>query len=583
MTSLLRTAARLGARALAPAALLLGAAACNDIVDLDEKPHTFLSPETFFNSDANITVALNGAYAPLSNTWGWNTEYATWCDDNEMSCWNWMGGGFRGLLNASPEGSATYVADYQLIGRANTLIAALPGAQGVSEAMKKQATAEARFLRGYAYFDLARRYGSVPLRLEAYTPDPTLGDLGRTPLPEVYAAIVADLKAAAENLPASYGAPNGGIKPTKAAALGMLAKVYLEMAGAQLDTTALRAQKAQNNRLARETAAAAMEAAVAGGIALNDDYMRTFDTRTQDNDREIMFAIQLLNRPNMTSPIGQYFSPLGDGRVAGLGQGFLLFRQDFLNTFEPGDKRVEHNKAVSWSWTQQNNAYGVRTVIAEDSLSVLMAAGIVRDTVPLKTDGWAESCASFMHPTKRVIYASGRVDTLGISKPIYTLKYLDPTSAGGSQNTNNVIVLRYADLLLVRAEAENEVNGPAAALPFIDQVRRRAGLPGLATANPAAATSQAAFRKAVWAERAHELYAEFQAVFDLKREWSDDGKPRWLEVMNAPSTEKVRRGYWNSDYSSHGACRPRAAYQLWQPLPQSEISANQLIQQNPGW
>jgi starch-binding outer membrane protein, SusD/RagB family len=579
MTSLLRTAMR----ALAPAALLLATAGCNDVVDLTETPQTFLSPETFFNSDANIDVALNGMYAPLSNTWGWNTEYATWCDDNEMSCWNWMGGGFRGLLNASPEGSATYEADYRVIGRANTLLAALPQAQGVTDAKKKQAAAEARFVRGYAYFDLARRYGSVPLRLEAYTPDPTLGDLARAPLPEVYAAIVADLKAAADNLPASYGGPNGGIKPTKAAALGLLAKVYLEMAGAQLDSTSLRAQKAQNNQLARDAAAAAMDAATAGGIALNADYMKAFDTRTQDNDAEILFAIQMLNRPNMSAPVGQYFTPLGDARVAGLGQGFLLFRQDFLNTFEAGDKRVEHNKAISWSWTQQNNAYGARTVIVEDSLSALMAAGIVKDTVPLKQDGWAEGCASFMHPTKRVVYANGRADTLGISKPIYTLKYLDPSSAGGSQNTNNILVLRYADVLLVRAEAENEVSGPAAALPFIDMVRRRAGLPSLAVANPAAASDKAAFRRAVWQERAHELYAEFQAVFDLKREWSADGKPRWLEAMNATSTETTRRGYWGSDYSSHGACRPRAGYQLWQPLPQSEISANQLVKQNTGW
>ena len=77
--------------------------------------------------------------------------------------------------------------------------------------------------------------------------------------------------------------------------------------------------------------------------------------------------------------------------------------------------------------------------------------------------------------------------------------------------------------------------------------------------------------------------AEFQAVFDLKREWSADGKPRWLEVMNASSTETVRRGYWGADYSTQGACRPRAGYQLWQPLPQSEISANQMIKQNAGW
>ena len=579
---------RFAARVLAPAAaLVVGVAAC---ADLDETPQTFLSPETFFTSDANVRTAAAGMYVPLINGWGWSTTWSTWCDDNEMYCWNWMSGGFRGLLNAGPEGSEAYIHDYRVVARANDLLANLPGASGVTAATKKQAAGEAYFIRGYAYFDLARRYGMVPLRLTPYQSDPTLGDIPRNPLPDVYAAIVADLKAAADSLPLSYGGPNGGLRPTKAAAFGLLAKVYMEMAGAQMDTTALNGREAEFHGLALQAAKAAMDNA--GNHALNVDYMKAFDTRTQEADPEILFALNIQNKSDQTSPIAQYFSPVGDPRVAGLGQGFLYMRQDFFLSFEAGDKRAEPNKAVSWSWTQQNGWRGRRTVLYEDSLTTLFQKGLVRTKVTngvthpdttagsgMDAGGWSEGCGSFLHPTVRLVWADGRIDSVGISKGLYSLKYLDPVNAGTSNsNTNNVIILRYADVILLRAEAENEVNGPGAALPFIDMVRTRAGLQSLATANPAAMASKAAFRQAVWTERSHELYAEFQATWDLKRQG------RWLAVQNAnqvlPAHKKT--GYWGHDLTAY-PCRPRSNYQLWQPLPQAEIAANQLLQQNPGW
>jgi hypothetical protein len=119
-------------------------------------------------------------------------------------------------------------------------------------------------------------------------------------------------------------------------------------------------------------------------------------------------------------------------------------------------------------------------------------------------------------------------------------------------------------VLLVFAEAENEVNGPtAAAYDAVNRVRARAGLA------PLAGLSKDQFRQAVWDERAHELYGEFQARFDLIRQG------RWLQVMNAPS--KV------ADFASHGVCRPRQAFQKLLNIPLKEIASNPLITQNPGY
>jgi hypothetical protein len=126
-------------------------------------------------------------------------------------------------------------------------------------------------------------------------------------------------------------------------------------------------------------------------------------------------------------------------------------------------------------------------------------------------------------------------------------------------------VLRHADVLLVFAEAENEKNGPTtAAYAAINQVRTRAGLAALP-----AGLSQAQFRQAVWDEREHELYGEFQSRFDTIREG------RWLALMNQKSNV--------AEFTSQGVCRPRQTYQRLQNIPGKEIAANPLLTQNPGY
>jgi len=100
-------------------------------------------------------------------------------------------------------------------------------------------------------------------------------------------------------------------------------------------------------------------------------------------------------------------------------------------------------------------------------------------------------------------------------------------------------------VLLVLAEAENEVNGPAAAAyDAIDQVRTRAGL-----ANLTAGLTQAQFRDAVWLERRHELYAEFQEWFDLKRQG------RWLGIMNNQIAGTPARAGRARRFASRGGSR----------------------------
>jgi starch-binding outer membrane protein, SusD/RagB family len=135
-------------------------------------------------------------------------------------------------------------------------------------------------------------------------------------------------------------------------------------------------------------------------------------------------------------------------------------------------------------------------------------------------------------------------------------KWIDLKKVSGDGQDNNFIVYRYADLILVKAEAENEVNGPtAAAYADVNKIRKRAGIP-----NIKAGLTKDQFRDAVLNERNLELAMEQLRWFDLKR----TGKLK--DVLTAAGL-----GKWNDKYL------------LW-PIPQSEIDAsNGLIKQNPGY
>src|SRR6266550_4435053 len=509
-----------------------GPAACR----LEETGATFISPDAFYQNDAQAASAVNGVYAPLMDWNGWKqpAQHSIMCDDDEMLCWNWMGGGFSGQSAGQwyMQDNAVWFGDYQIIERANEVVANVASSAGITQGMKHMATGQALFARGYAYFDLVRRYGGVPLRLEAYT-------------------------------------PNGQGLPRAAAAWGLLAKVYLHMAGDQATGTPLAANKAAYLDSAR---LAAQQVMSSGTAALEASYMDLFDVNKQNTSAEVLFAVQGATVNLLGSNIPSFFGPRGDcGIVGGCGQGFMSIREDFYKTFEAGDKRVEPNRAIAHTWEVTFTSLGKVRAIHSDSLQALRDNGLVVKDSTIRPGGWSEGCGSFDQrfdslTLKDAADTSQRFTVIyAIGRPIYSLKYIDPQHTGSEYApANNFMILRYADVLLLFAEAENERNGPTGdAYAAINQVRQRAGLA------PLAGLSQDQFRQAVWTERAHELYGEFQARFDLIREG------RWLDVMDQRSTIP--------DYASHGICRPRQDYQKLQPIPQRELAANPLLQQNPGY
>ena len=445
-------------RLLASACLWTAAAGCHDLFNLDEHPQTFVDPASYFKTGDQAISAVNGIYQPLMTWDDWIDP--AWqevtCEGPDIFCPDWWAFGHLGAKTGTWFAGRTWTANYQVIRRANDVLGQLDRVS-LDTALTRRLRGEAHFLRGYAYFELVRRYGAVPLRLLPFVPDGTYGDAARAPIEQVYPVIVADLKAATQELPPdfashTYSSADRG-RPTAFSAWGLLAKVYLTMAGADLAGTPLAAAKQQYDDSARLAAQHVMQS---GWIALEPSYMRLFDGQQQINSNEILFQIGATHQENTGPEIATFFNPHDYSTAGGGGGGFLSMRQVFYSTFDTLDRRIAPGYAIFSAWKESSSSVDPGTPAwyqraVPDSIKTQVAA----DSQIGWT--WTEVCETmgantYLNRTTRAL--------VQISPRIYTMKYIDRTALTKSQNLTNPIILRYADVLLVFAEAENDVNGP---------------------------------------------------------------------------------------------------------------------------
>lgn len=464
---------------------------CEGMLDLS--PVTNLTNATYYKTAEDAKAALGACYASIPGSDPFVDLVTT--DDAIPFL---TGSADRPLIwryNITPSNTFVggYSAGYTGINRSNTVIGRLPGI-AMDENLKKRYVAEAKFLRALHYFNLVRQYGDVPLVTNETTSLEGL-NVSRDPMAKIYELIEADLKEAESVLPKSYPASESG-RATQGAAKGMLAKVYLTLAG----TTAGSPYWAQ-------AAAKAKEVMDSGVHDLHSSFADAF-ALTAKGGKENIFEIQYLT----------------DVRGHGHGRG-----------------------------------YGVRS----SPIFPGTGSGIARPTETLYNlyaENDTRKAVTFM---KSYVY-NGVTSQLSISDPDFTKaisfqKLWDRTSKTAGGEGTSIPILRYSDVLLMYAEAANEVNkGPdAAAYAALNKVRVRAGL------QPLQGLSYQQFKEAVWLERRLELVFENNRRYDLLR------TGRLIEAVKAETS-----------FARNPAIQ---TYHLLLPIPQTDMDANPSLKQNPGY
>lgn len=386
----------------------------------------------------------------------------------------------------------------QLINLANTAIAKADSL-GVTDATTLANLGEAHFFRAFAYFDMVRTYGSVPIYK---TPTKVAGDLcvPKSPIADVYALIDEDLTFAAANLPATWGASYEG-RLTSGAVLALHAKAHLyrQNWGAALG-------------LCQQVIARPQ-------YGLLSPYYSIFKD-AGENSIESLFEIQAYVSPDGSKDLGTEFATTQGVRASqasgwNLGWGWNTPTDALVNAYEATD--VRKPSTILFSGQSDDPTYGGygRTLPAHTSMGG-----------PLPRKYW-----------NKKIYAD----------PAYRL------STGMSDNPRwiNKRVIRYSDVLLMAAEASNELNQGATGINWMNDVRNRAGL------GDKTYTTQAQMREDIMHERRVEFGVEGERFFDLVR-WN-----KAVDVLGGA-------GYTNR-------CR-------YYPIPQKVIDAcPNVIQQNPEW
>ncbi len=413
---------------------------------------------------------------------------------------------------------------YAAIKKANVALEKIPLIDfGTSTALQQRYIGEAKFNRAFVYFNLVRLWGDIPLittnqnfvKAQDYY-------VAKSAATEIYAQIEQDLTEAAAVLPASYNEGDLG-RATAGAAKALLAKVFLTKASFPLQITS-HYQDAVNQA---EAALSPIDGGTGGyNYNLRTDYSHVF-LPAYENNEEHIFSAQYLSNSQ------------GQGR----------------NDFPRSLPRFPESFGIVGNYADQVNFY---TKGEDKSYSVykMYKAHDKRRKVTFATLFVnPETGAKFGTPLSNAAYP-------GDSVPYFN-KTHDPDAfvATPSEAATNVTLLRYAELLLIHAEAENEANGPTEkAYKSLNRVRGRAGLEALTPG-----LSQSQFRDSVYLERELELVYEYQRWFDLIRQRDEGGNPVFVQKLHAAG--KV-----------NAVDRNR-----WFPIPQIELDNNPLLEQNELW
>ncbi|MDD4819387.1 MAG: RagB/SusD family nutrient uptake outer membrane protein [Flavobacteriales bacterium] len=571
---------------------------CNKL--LEENPKNFIGPDQVGDSEDAIAQWTTGVYSKWCNDmFKWNQFPRVLeidCDYTSGPDWAMSAVG-AGNFQADDVTNALWNGGYHLINRANVAAHYIEAMTVAPERAKLNGIAECYFLKAHMYFLLVRAYGEIPLFDTAIS----LGadyNQPRRPVSEVYAEIIRLLKIAADPQTGLY--KNTDTKFVSGhvscgAAAGLLAKVYATMGSGALPagekimvkggipyTLDADGNKVYTMPIEKEyskqqvagysafTPADCYDSAAIWAKKVIDGEVGTFDllpfdqlwTRANLNKTEHMFMLQAISGDeSYGNGIRSWYCGVPNSAGFIITGMWIGERDHWYKMFEHDDYRIvngiQHRYRMSFQEKGNNGYYYPNTTEYTEMAQGVkdpVTGKIIKEPVAPYNDG-----VSYLWETSSYSLA-------------FTNKYNDVSDALADKSDAFWPFLRFADILLIYAEAMNEKesqdgNLSTAAIDAVNRVRERSNATDIATTGQSAITTKVGLRSAILEERAKEFAFEGDRRWDLIR-WGI-----YLDVMNNIG------GLDECDVK-----KARESKHLLFPLPQDEVLTNKNINENnPGW
>lgn len=574
--------------------LLMGASAFNGCTSwIEEDPDSFITPDMVGDSEDAASQWVTGVYSKWVNDmfrWGYFPRVLEQ-DADYISGPDWLfgsfgAGNFQGTDDALALQDALWNGCYNLIGRANLTERHIRAMNNITDAVKNNAIGEVKFHKAFAYFLLVRAYGPVPVQPEVDTSDK---NQPRQSVDSVYTYIINNLQDAAymmyKNTDQAYQA--GHVNAGSAA--GLLAKVYATMAAAAMPagtqitvrtggaydgdgddkayaplrsmTFSKRAVSGYENMDSHElyTLAAQWAHDVITGeygdyelLPYNQLWLKSSCTAS-----EFMFSVASADGNDTystqvhTQYAGYLMAPGSDFIASG---GWTGCTRHWYDLFEHDDYRITQGVRHRWRVNgHQDGNLGFFYPLTEEYSIMATGNNLAGERVGEPSGIYADGVSYYYNMTSECL--------------AFTTKYSDVTNAATENADANWPFLRYADVKLIYAEAENELGHPEEAIIHLNDVRRRSNAAGASLTGNGALDTQEKMRSAIIEERAKEFACEADRRWDLIR-WGI-----YLDAMNAIGTNEDSNGN-----------KTRTERNLLFPIPNSEFNTNHAItENNPGW
>ncbi|MBO9152294.1 RagB/SusD family nutrient uptake outer membrane protein [Chitinophaga sp. GCM10012297] len=515
--------------------------ACNKDF-LDRTPEDAYSNESLWTSEADARAALNGCYRDWEDSY--NVIYMDCASDNAYSQFLWEG--YMNIGNGSltpSDGNVTNRWNFKTIQKCNWFLENVDKTP-MDETLKTRFKAEARFLRAYQYYTLTQLYGDVPLVTNTLTPTEA-NAVTRTPVAEVQKYVLDELAAIAPQLEPSYSGADVG-RITRGAAYALRARLELYMGNYAGCIEDCQKVMGLGYDLFRNTSSPA---------ASYQDLFRI----QNENNTEVILDMQYKENDYPNGNIGIMPTSSSGGWSS------VDPTQALVDAYE-----MKNGKLI----TDPTSGYNANDPYA--NRDPRLSASIVYPGQMY--DG---KYYNPIDPASGDFMLGDNNSKTGYLPKKFISNLSDYTDMW---NTGlNMIIIRYADVLLMYAESKIETGSiDATVYDALDKIRARAGMP---VVDRLVYNSQPTLRTLVRRERRVELALEGLRWYDIKR-WKIGDEVRKGNVYGARQGKVDANTGKVTFTADHQLVESRlfdaTIHYVW-PVPQKEIDINGKLSQNPNY